>query len=451
MFELDKDAFDKDIKVPTIYVYEDALNPSTLQKFKKFMLMKIPGLKPVIEAGVAGSGSSSASDETLDSPEDSSNVSARKIKKILLNPELLKGCDLTHFVQHEIQPDPSIVSSVGYEAIKFTYENWTLNQIMESILPDDEDKISGFSQVGHIVHVNLRDHLLPYKNIVGRVFLDKIHNAKTVVNKINIIESKYRNFQMELLAGDPQTVVTVKENRCEFEFDFATVYWNPRLSSEHDRLVKLIQPGEILYDVFAGVGPFAIPAGKRKITVLANDLNPDSFKWLQHNVKKNKSGSYVECFNQDGREFIQETIASNLKKHLTDSEEKIEEWRRFHVVMNLPALAVEFLDAFWGLLLNVVNDTHRLSRIQIIVHVYCFIKDIEQFKEKAVNLVNEHLGYDLPKENLLEVTFVRNVAPNKEMMRVTFRLPIEILIGSRKKLSKRKFCELDDVEVEDVI
>ena len=43
-----------------------------------------------------------------------------------------------------------------------------------------------------------------------------------------------------------------------------------------------------LVDMFAGVGPFAIPAAKKGCTVYANDLNPDSFRFLCENVKLNK-------------------------------------------------------------------------------------------------------------------------------------------------------------------
>ncbi|CAL8096978.1 unnamed protein product [Orchesella dallaii] len=444
MMSIDKQAFDKDIKLPTIYVYEDAINPQTLQKFKKFML-KIQGVKPMSDAGFEKDVSAEHRDDEGGGSNGNDPSNGRKLKKIFINPELVKGCDFTHFVQHEIQPDPSIVSSVGYETVKFTYDNWTLNQIIESVLPDDDDKVSGFSQIGHIVHLNLRDHLLPFKSLIGQVFLEKISHAKTVVNKINIIDNKYRNFKMEVLAGDPNTVVTVRENRCEFEFDFATVYWNPRLSSEHDRLVKLIKQDEVMYDVFAGVGPFTIPAARSKINVLANDLNPDSFKWLQHNVTKNKVTNSVKCFNLDGRAFIQEAASVDLKERiLAARNEGSGTKKRFHFVMNLPALAVDFLDGFWGILSS-LNNNALLEDTVIAVHVYCFIKDVDGFKEKAIQLVKTQLGYDLPDENILQVTFVRNVAPNKEMLRVTFTLPIEVLVGSDKnKPLKRKFCEIDD-------
>lgn len=77
------------------------------------------------------------------------------------------------------------------------------------------------------------------------------------------------------------------ESDCRFTFDFSRVYWNSRLHTEHDRIVQLLQPGEVLADVFAGVGPFAIPAAKKGCAVMANDLNPWSYKYLSQNIKDN--------------------------------------------------------------------------------------------------------------------------------------------------------------------
>jgi tRNA G26 N,N-dimethylase Trm1 len=44
----------------------------------------------------------------------------------------------------------------------------------------------------------------------------------------------------------------------------------------------------LVADVFAGVGPFAIPAAKRGAVVYANDLNQESTKWMEVNVRNNK-------------------------------------------------------------------------------------------------------------------------------------------------------------------
>ena len=74
---------------------------------------------------------------------------------------------------------------------------------------------------------------------------------------------------LEVLAGDPNLgfEVIVKENGVNFKLDFAKVYWNPRLSTEHERLVNLVQKGDLVFDVFAGVGPFAVPIGNVKLFI----------------------------------------------------------------------------------------------------------------------------------------------------------------------------------------
>jgi tRNA G37 N-methylase Trm5 len=50
----------------------------------------------------------------------------------------------------------------------------------------------------------------------------------------------------------------------------------------------MFQPQDLVADVFAGVGPFALPAAKKGCAVLANDLNPESYKYLTLNIKDNK-------------------------------------------------------------------------------------------------------------------------------------------------------------------
>jgi hypothetical protein len=71
------------------------------------------------------------------------------------------------------------------------------------------------------------------------------------------------------------------------------VYWNSRLHHEHARIVGLLKKEDVVADMMAGIGPFALPAGKRGIKVYANDLNPNSYSSMVTNIKLNKVGAAV--------------------------------------------------------------------------------------------------------------------------------------------------------------
>lgn len=218
----------------------------------------------------------------------------------------------------------------------------------------------------------------------------------------------------------------MKENGVTYEFDFSSVYWNPRLSTEHQRVVDLLKRGDTVFDVFAGVGPFAIPAARRGANVLANDLNPESYRWLQHNGKLNKVEKKVRTYNLDGRAFIQGPVKQELPVLLKDKV-------NVHLVMNLPALALEFLDAFRGLL----PEEHLCDENLPTVHCYCFSKD-DNPEADVVRKASLSLG--VPLENRCSVHFVRNVAPNKDMMCVRFSLPKEVLFSCSPELTGEISC-----------
>ncbi|XP_018051324.1 PREDICTED: FAD synthase-like [Atta colombica] len=219
--------------------------------------------------------------------------------------------------------------------ITLKYDNWRRDVTLKSILPEDIEVPTAYSLVGHIVQLNLRDVHLPYKSIIGQIFLDKTANARTVVNKIDTINTSFRYFAMEILAGERNTITSAKEHGCTYQFDFAQVYWNPRLSTEHTRIITFMTQGDILYDVFAGVGPFAIPAARKKVQVFANDLNPESYKWLQKNAFVNKSDmsqqirhfctvSLIVVGDEILRGQIIDTNTSYLAKNLTAAGIKLQ-------------------------------------------------------------------------------------------------------------------------------
>ncbi|XP_041809662.1 tRNA (guanine(37)-N1)-methyltransferase [Chelmon rostratus] len=411
MTSLDREAFTKTITVPALRVPTGVLN-KVAKSLRKSAIQR-PGLPRVVQ-----------------DKEESSDY-----RLVLLDPHKVSSPGSFSEAEAEALRSFGVADELQYYELQLNYHNLKSEEVLEAVLPQGQDVTSGFSRVGHIAHMNLREHQLPYKNLIGQVIMDKNPGVTCVVNKTNMIDSTYRNFKMEVLAGEENMVAKVKENGVMYEFDFSRVYWNPRLSTEHQRVVQLVKRGDTVFDVFAGVGPFAVPAARSGANVLANDLNPESYRWLQHNCKLNKVEKKVRTFNLDGRAFIQGPVKQELPALLKGKV-------GVHVVMNLPALALEFLDAFRGLLHQQPSCDENLPT----VHCYGFSKEDNPATD-VVKRASHSLGF--PLEDRCSVHFVRNVAPNKDMMCVRFTLPKEVLFSSDREQTepsgepapKRQKCE----------
>nr|SVE84349.1 EOG090X08TI [Daphnia pulex] len=409
MTELDREKFSKEVNVPSVEIPSQNIGKS-MHVFKKYLL-KMEKLKPVVEV-----------DGTVER------------KKLLLDPLLFQTLEkLSEEKQTKLSELDVNNDNFSRTCLHLQYENFRIDDIFKAVLPEGKEGCTSYSRIGHIIHLNLRDHLLPYKNLIGQVLIDKLIGVKTVVNKSSAIDSTYRNFQMEVLAGETDFITEVKENLCTFKFDFSQVYWNSRLCTEHERIIKLLPQNCVLFDVFAGVGPFSVPAAKiRKCQVFANDLNPSSYHWLKENVRINKVAK-VETFNLDGRQFIREQLSSFLLRKPTEP---------IHVTMNLPALAVEFLDAFIGLIAGIELDPLP----DITVHVYSFCEESSAFSEMRTK-VESSLKHSIEDGQIVELVDVRDVSPKKHMLRLSFRIPIEILTKSgpevEEETSEPKRLKLD--------
>ena len=112
--------------------------------------------------------------------------------------------------------------------------------------------------------------------------------------------------------------------------------------------------------------------------------------------------------------------------------------------MNLPAIAISFLDTFLSLLKR--EDVEDLTNIDPsvlpMVHVYAF-SNADDKKNDLKGQCELKLGTKLDN---IQIDFVRNVAPSKDMFRISIPLTTDILFsrevidmsGSNKR---QKLCE----------
>ena len=64
--------------------------------------------------------------------------------------------------------------------------------------------------ISDIAHLNLREDSLPYKHVVGHIIYDKnFPRIQTVVNKLDSIDTTFRFFKMEVIAGKEEFITSV--------------------------------------------------------------------------------------------------------------------------------------------------------------------------------------------------------------------------------------------------
>ncbi len=167
----------------------------------------------------------------------------------------------------------------------------SIHDILRDVIPPELSEYipRAYKILGDIILVKIPDEISFYSKEIGEALL-KIHpNCRSVWRDLGK-EGALRKPNLEFLAGDAKVTETVKvENRCYFKFDVKKVMFSPGNQYEKMRIARMIQEGEIVVDMFAGIGYFSIPIAKHSKAkrVYAIEINPDSYYYLIENIKLN--------------------------------------------------------------------------------------------------------------------------------------------------------------------
>jgi tRNA (guanine37-N1)-methyltransferase len=261
-----------------------------------------------------------------------------------------------------------------------------LKKALENALTLEENSklISAFDQIGEIIIVRIPDSLLSKKKIIGETLLKEVKIAKSVFYQASDVEGDFRTRKLEILAGENNTETEYKEFGCKFTVDVENAFFSPRLSTERERIANLIQDGEIITNMFGGVGMFSIMAAKKKkCTVFSLDINPIASKLCEKNIELNKLAGNIISINGDASEII--------KEQLMDKSDR--------TLMVLPERSDEFLE-------SAINTTKNGG----IIHYYSHIHADK--KSDAGKLSEEHFLQISPiQSEILTSKIVRPVGP----------------------------------------
>ncbi len=258
-----------------------------------------------------------------------------------------------------------------------------LKKALEGVLTEQEanNLYSAFDQIGDIIVVRIPDSLLSKKKIIGETLLESVHPARSVFYQSSDVSGDFRTRKLEVIAGEDNTETEYREYGCRFKVDVEKAFFSPRLSTERKRIADLVQDGEVLINMFGGVGMFSIVAAKMKnCTVYNIDLNPYAANLCEQNIKLNKKmKGKIISINGDAAQVVKEQL-----QNIGD-----------RTLMLLPERSDEFL-----------NSAILATKSGGVIHYYS-----HQHADKRQNAV------ELSKQHYLEVSPVKSEILGGRMVR----------------------------------
>jgi len=205
-----------------------------------------------------------------------------------------------------------------------------LKEKLKSLLSESEaaELKSSLEIIGDLAVIRLPPGLKPLGGRLAEAIMQVHGNVKAVFSQASPVEGEFRLRRLQHLAGESRTETVHREHGCLFKADIARTYFSPRLQYERIRVARLVQPGETVVNMFAGVGCFSIVIARKAkpAKVYSVDLNPQAYRYMLENILLNRLIGVVKPVLGDAK-----TVVEKLKGQAD------------RVLMPLPAKAREYL------------------------------------------------------------------------------------------------------------
>lgn len=188
---------------------------------------------------------------------------------------------------------------------------------------DDEiERAPGsWAVVGSVVLVTFED--CPDREAVGEALLDLHREADTVLAHEGV-SGEFREPEVSVVAGEGDTETVHTEHGTRYAMDLADVMFSPGNKAERARMGEVVEPGERVFDMFAGIGYFTLPMARAGAEVTAAERNPAAFRYLVENAMLNDVQENVRAFRADCREVEVDPGAERVVMGYYEAHEYLE-------------------------------------------------------------------------------------------------------------------------------
>lgn len=155
---------------------------------------------------------------------------------------------------------------------------------------------SKWERFGDVIVLRLSEPAREYRGAIGAAFAEVL-DAQTVVEDVSGIHGVFRTPQVDILWGRGMEV-DHKEGGVLYRFDVAKIMFSSGNLPERTSVASRIRPGDVVVDLFAGIGYFTLPIAvhARPGCVYACELNPVAFHYLEENLRLNRVSNVLPRF-----------------------------------------------------------------------------------------------------------------------------------------------------------
>ena len=182
--------------------------------------------------------------------------------------------------------------------------------------------------VGDIAIIRVPAPLKQHTKIIAKAMMQMNKSVKTVLHQVAPVSGDLRLRKLEWIMGDRKTETSHKEYGCLFKIDLTKCYFSPRLSFERMRIAQLVQAGEVVINMFAGVGCYSIIIAKHSKAekIFSIDINPVAVEYIEENAELNKVKERVVPVEGDAKAIIERKLQNTADRVLKPLPEKAYEY-----------------------------------------------------------------------------------------------------------------------------
>jgi len=173
----------------------------------------------------------------------------------------------------------------------------------------------GFQTLGKTIILKLKPELYDKKELISEACLRFFPSIKSIYLNLGKISGKFREPEkIEHLAGVNNPLVEHTEHRIRYRFDITKIMFSKGNLAERKYLTTLVKPGEVIVDMFAGIGYFSLPIGKHSQPekIYSIEFNPESYKYLVENIKINHLEKLIIPIKGDSKEEVLKLSSSGI-------------------------------------------------------------------------------------------------------------------------------------------